>query len=162
MYRAFVTGAGGRLGSVIVETLKQRGDDIVKHPFGVNYLVFSHRYRGEPDYRKEIEANLNDVIKHIEGATWLVGDRAIVIVSSIDAERPNINQSLSYNLSKAGLNQLARYYAKSQPIRINTVSPDTFTGDNPKVSTQQVANVIAFLCSPESSGINGQDIKVTG
>ena len=158
--RTYITGRTGRLGAVLEESFRKRGDEIARDIRNVNYLVFAHRYRGEEWYDAEMRANVTQVVRLIDAAMWAPGDTAIVIVSSVSATAPAINQSLAYNLSKAALNQLARCYATK--YRINTVSPDTFTGDNPKVTKQQVANVISFLCSSLSSGINGQDIKVTG
>lgn len=161
MSAVFLTGASGRLGSVIADTLKARGDTFTNAPDGVNYLVFAHRYRGEPDFKLEMESNVEWVAQSIDNAKFAEGDHAVVIVSSINATEPAENQSLAYNLSKAALNNLARLYAKKGAARINTVSPATFTGDNPDVTAQEVADVIAFLCSPQASGINGQDIRVT-
>lgn len=108
-----------------------------------------------------MKSNLTGIIERLKTQTWAQGDKAIVLVSSVSATTPAMTQSLAYNLSKSALNQLARHYARSQPIRINTVSPDTFSGDNPAVYPSEVADVIAFLCSPQSSGINGQDIRVS-
>lgn len=151
------------MGRVVAETFKARGDELVDYPSQMNYLVFAHRYRNSnarPSYEREMEVNLGYVIRTIDSAVFAAGDQAIVIVSSVSAMDPAMNQTLAYNVSKAALNQVARYYAKAGR-RINTVSPDTFTGDSPRVSKQQVANVIAFLCSAAGSGINGQDIRVT-
>ena len=158
--RSFVTGRSGRLGSVIVQSLADRGDVIADTRVRINYLVFAHRYRGAPDFAREMDANLGLVVHDIETTTWGEGDRGIVIISSISAEEPEIGESLAYNLSKAALNQLARCYAKTGHTRINTVSPAAFTGPRAVVSMQEVANVVSFLCSPLSSGVNGQDIRV--
>jgi len=103
--------------------------------------------------------NVQWVCEWIERVKWAPGDRAIVLVSSISAEDPALNQSLAYNLSKACLNQMARYYAKVLTARINAVSPATFTGPSSVVTPQQVANVIAYLLSPWSTQ-NGQIIRV--
>ncbi len=157
-----IFGATGRLGMVIIENLTSRGDEISKNNQEINYLVFAHRYRGEADYGAEMEANVGLIADSIRDARWADGDCAIVIVASVSAMQPDIGQSLAYNLSKAAQLQLARYYAKMQPVRINTVSPATFTGPAAVISPQQVADVVAFLCSPQASGINGQDIRVTG
>lgn len=160
--RTRITGATGRLGRQIAEAIAGRGDEIVNDNDCLNYLVFAHRYRGEDSFQAEMDVNLRRVIFDVSAASWGVGDRAIVLISSIDADSPNPNQSLGYNISKAGLNQFARYYAKLDKVRINCVSPATFTGDNPDVSAVEVANVVLFLCSDKSTGINGQNIKVTG
>ncbi len=156
-----MTGSTGRLGSVVNEMLIARGDNL-HHSEPINYLIFAHRYRGEPDFSLEMDCNVNFVAELVKTTKWAEGDKAIVIVSSVNAETPTLDQSIAYNVSKAALNNLARYFALSGPVRCNTVSPDTFTGDNPKVTPQQVAEVIGFLCSPQASGINGQDLRVTG
>ena len=162
MAKSCVVGATGRLGKVVVDTLRARGDDVVSNDYDLlNYLIFAHRYRGDPSFELEMAANVTAVVRRIDASTFPYNqDRAVVLVSSIDAVGPNVAQSLSYNVSKAALNQIARYYAKAGHIRINTVSPGTFTTDTPSVTKQQVADVIAFLCSPAASGINGQDIRV--
>lgn len=157
---AYVSGQSGRLGAVIVKTLWGLGINITKNPEYVNYMVFAHRYRGPASFDDEMMVNVRDVINAIDHAKWADGDRAIVIVSSINATDPTVTQSLAYNVSKAALNQVARYYAKSQAVRINTVSPNTFTGSDCAITPQQVADVIAFLCSPQSFGINGQNIRI--
>ena len=162
MSNCYVTGETGRLGGVIVKTLKARGDEIVDWGQDFNYMVFAHRYRGDPSFEAEMYANVGKVREAINQASWADGDRSIVVVSSIDAIDPNPHQSMAYNVSKAALNQLVRYYAKTQGVRINSVSPATFTSETPNITMPEVCNVIAFLCSPLSSGINGQDIRVTG
>ncbi len=161
MANVFLTGTSGRLGSVVAETLKARGDSFVGTGQACNYMIFAHRYRGEPSFDAEIESNVEWVADCIDRAQWLDGDKAIVLVSSINATEPALNQSLAYNLSKAALNNMARYYAL-KGFRINTVSPDTFTTKDAKVTAQEVANVIAFLCSDRATGINGADLRVTG
>lgn len=162
MASLFLTGAGGRLGSVVAETFKARGDVIVAQSQPCNYMVFAHRYRGDNNFKMEMESNVEWVAELINGAKWAEGDCGIVIVGSVVAQKPELFQSLAYNLSKAALLNMARYYAIKQPVRINTVSPSTFTGFDSPVSAQEVSNVIAFLCSPLASGINGEDIKVVG
>lgn len=159
--KVHLTGATGRLGRVVAGSLLSRGDDLVPYIAGINYLIFAHRYRGDDDYTKEMSVNLGIVQATITCANWGEGDKAIVLVSSVSASNPAPHQSLAYNLSKAGLNQMARYYAKKGIVRINTVSPDTFTGEHPVVTPQEVANVILFLCSPQASGISGQDLVVS-
>lgn len=160
---SLVIGKSGRLGRVVATRFNQMGYAPDNGMHQVNYLVFAHRYRGAPSYRDEMDAHIRYVADIIDGIRWRDGDRAIVIVSSVCATDPVADQPLSYNVSKAAQLQLARYYAKTlRGVRCNTVSPAAFTGANPVVSIEQVADVIAFLCSPASSGINGQDIRVTG
>lgn len=157
-----MTGAGGRLGRVVAQTFIERGDTISHRGRPCSYMVFAHRYRGVENFLMEMSVNVEMVANCIDTAQWEGDDRAIVIVSSVNAETPAMNQSLGYNCSKAALNNLVRMYALKQKVRINTVSPDTFTTDTPRVSKQEVANVIAFLCSPQASGIRGEDIRVRG
>ncbi len=158
--RAYISGQSGRLGSVVVKTLWERGMNITTSPEHVNYMVFAHRYRGPESFEDEFMVNVRDVVNAIDHAQWADGDRAIVIVSSISSQEPAMNQSLAYNVSKAALDILPKYYCKSQPVRINTVNSATFTGPSAVITPQQVADVISFLCSPQSSGINGQNIRV--
>lgn len=169
--RTHITGRTGRLGSVLVALFAARGDQITGPDhggvelYGIHYLIFAHRYRNKnskPDHDREMQVNVGQVIETIEKSTFCYGeDCAIVIVSSVSATDPAMNQSLAYNLSKAAQNQVARYYAKAlKGVRVNTVSPNTFTGDKSVITPQQVANVVSFLCSPAASGINGQDVRV--
>src|SRR3990167_6476583 len=99
MSHVYITGESGRLGTVLVETFRARGDVIIPHinlpiinqifdhgyrgPMSVNYIVFAHRYRGTENYGAEMQANLTYVANAIYRLTWAEGDRAIVIVSSI-------------------------------------------------------------------------------
>lgn len=130
-------------------------------PERLNYLVFAHRWRAAvPDRQAEFSANVWMPCDVIESATWADGDRSVVFVSSVSATDPAMTQSLAYNVSKAAINQVARYLARSQSIRVNTVSPNTFTGADAVISARQVADVIAFLCNAASDGINGQDIRI--
>lgn len=161
MTAVFLSGAGGRLGQVVAKTLTARGDDIVGWGDDFNYMIFAHRYRGEPSYEKEMYANVEQIRQWVNSATWAAGDKAIVIVSSVSATEPALNQSLAYNLSKAAQEQLCRYYSKTlKQVRCNSVAPATFTGTSPVCTPQQVADTIAFLCSTQASGINGQRIRV--
>ena len=155
--RSIIIGKGGRLGKVILETLQSRGDEIVDDC--ANYLIFAHRYRGPEDMEAEMKANCLDVVRRIERANFVHGDRAIVVVSSIGATE-DAPMSLSYAMSKAALNRAVKFLKGS--ARINSVSPAGFTGSGATVTKQQVADVIAFLCSPQASGINGENIIVRG
>ena len=157
--------------------LARRGDEITTEMEWLNYVVFCHRARGSKMFLEEFEANVCPVLETLQGAASnfappfvngdgcglpYLADRAVVIVSSICAEDPTIGESFGYNVSKAALNQIGRLFSKRGGIRVNTVSPAGFTAPGAKINAHDVARVIAFLCSPQSSGINGQDIKVTG
>src|SRR5579872_7110048 len=86
-----LTGATGRLGSVIAKTLLARGDTPAQG--SVNYMIFAHRYRGDGGFAEEMKANVEDVIEQIDHAEWAKGDCAIVLVSSVNAEVPTLEQS---------------------------------------------------------------------
>jgi NAD(P)-dependent dehydrogenase (short-subunit alcohol dehydrogenase family) len=86
-------------------------------------------------------------------------------------------------VAKAGLVQMARYYAVAlapRGIRVNAVSPGVVLKDEARAfyrgkpellrlygriipggrmtEASEIAQVAAFLCSPKSSAINGQEI----
>jgi len=111
------------------------------------------------------------------------GDGAIVLVSSINAERGKAGQA-NYAASKAGLIGLARTAAREMGrygIRVNVVSPgwvdtsmtavlapefrqraldETVLG---RVGTPcDIAGPVLFLCSPLSRHITGQVLRVDG
>src|SRR5690606_26429615 len=93
----------------------------------------------------------------------------------------------SYHVGKAGMNQMMRYYAVNlgrKGIRVNGVTPFTFLKEESKEfylkndalqdlyrritpmqrmgTAEDSARLIAFLCSPVSGFINGQNIYVDG
>ncbi len=152
----FVAGKTGRLGTVVADAFLNRGDVLVESE-EAQYLVFCHRYRGPKDFNSEMFANVEKVIHWVEGGIKAEG---VVIVTSVNSLEPTLTQSLAYNVSKAAQEQLVRYFSNSFPFRCNSVQPNTFTGPDAVVTPQQVADVILFLCSPQSSGINGQSIRV--
>lgn len=149
--RVFLAGQSGRLGGVVKQKLLERGDEIVNTRF--NCMIFAHRYRGEPSYEKEMYANLQWVAECVTEAKWAGEDRAVVLVGSACQDEPAMNQSLAYNLSKAALPQLARWFWSSRRIRTNVVAPRTFTGEAAACSIRQVADVILHLASKQSANL---------
>lgn len=154
-------------------------------------LVCCQRYRGEgDDWEGELETSLavtRTVIERLQGAFDPAGPRSIVLVSSVVGRFVAPEQSLAYHVAKAGLNQLARFFAVQLGplgIRVNTVSPGVFTKeesepyfrDHPEVVDRfaratplrrmgraaDIADAVAFLCSPQAAFITGQDLVVDG
>lgn len=156
----------------------------------LNDLVFLLRYRGAGDpWTGELETSLTAARTTIEASLpWFeAGDASIVIVSSVNARLISDHLPVSYHVAKAGLVQMARYYAVKlgrNGVRVNSVSPGTmakeeaaeFYRQNSELTdlycrivplgrmgtARETADVIAFLCSTKASFVTGQDIVVDG
>ena len=90
----------------------------------------------------------------------------------------SMTSPIEYAAIKAGIISIVRWLAKysaNQNIRVNCVSPGGIIDSQPKeflsryrdsctnigmLSAEQVASTIAFLLSPDSFAINGQNIIV--
>ncbi|KQZ01908.1 oxidoreductase [Pseudolabrys sp. Root1462] len=165
--------------------------EVVEANGPVQYLIFSQRYRGGGDpWAGELQVGLNATRLLVEAFTNRFiseGDRAIGIVSSVYADFVGGSQPVGYHLVKAGLNQLARYYAWElgrQGIRVNAVMPLSYVKNEsrPFYAAQteltdlykrfvplgrmgdsvDAANLLDFLCSEKAGFINGQCIFVDG
>jgi len=166
-------------------------DEIVKERGNLNYLVFCQRYRGSKDaWQGEFDVSLSLTKTLVEAAQERFdpdGDKSIVMVSSVFGEFVGEGQPLSYHVGKAGMNQMMRYYAVNlgrKGIRVNAITPFTFLKEESRefflenerlhdlytkiiplgrmATAADSAQLIAFLCSPQSSFINGQNIFVDG
>lgn len=171
--------------------LKKTLHAIVKKNGSITNLVFFQRWRGEKnDWEGEIETSLTAtkrVVEQLAGHFDSQNFPSIVMVSSVASRLVASEQPLSYHVGKGGLEQMIRYYAATlgaQSIRVNSVSFGTvlkreskkFYEKNKKLTNlykkiiplgrigtaEEMANVIAFLCSPEASFITGQNIIVDG
>lgn len=114
-------------------------------------------------------------------------DSSIVMISSIADNYIAEEQPAGYHVSKAGLVQLARYYALKlgkYGIRVNSISPcvvlkaeaSEFYKSNKSLveryrkfiplgrmgNPDDIANAIIFLTSPNASYITGQNLVVDG
>lgn len=153
-------------------------------------VIFFQRYRGEGDsWDNELATSLSATKQAIELLTdeFQFRHGSIVIVSSINAGLISKDVSVGYHIAKAGMNQLARYYAVSLGplgIRVNSVSPGSFIKEENRAAiagnfalldlhrrivplgrlgtAREVAKTIFFLSGEESSFITGQDIIVDG
>jgi NAD(P)-dependent dehydrogenase (short-subunit alcohol dehydrogenase family) len=157
----------------------------------LNNLVFFQRFRGPgDDWAGELQVSLSATKKIIEFLIDEFADstlKSIVIISSIAADFVAEEQPLSYHVAKAGLSQIARYYAYvlgKKGIRVNCVSPGLVLKEEARPfyesnktlkrlyekitplgrmgTSEEIANVVLFLCSPKASYITGQNIIVDG
>ena len=157
----------------------------------LNYCVFLQRYRGTgSDWEGEINTSLTatkNIAELVTDNMDPVGDKAMVMVSSVFARYVGEGQPASYHVAKAGLDQLMRFYALnlgSKGIRCNGVTPFTFLKDeskqfyfdNKKImslyediiplrrmgTSEDSADVICYLSSTQASFLTGQNILVDG
>lgn len=165
--------------------------EIIARNGRLDNLVFLQRFKGEGDkWIGEIETSLTatkEIIEALAGQFSDAADHSIVVVSSIADTFIAEGQPSGYHVAKAGLWHLARYFAVALApgkIRVNCVSPCTFIkqenegfyAQNEKLrnlfhqvvplgrmgTARDTANVIGFLCSPQSSFVTGQRITVDG
>jgi len=166
-------------------------DDIIRKNGKLNHLVFLQRYRGEGDaWKGEIDVSLTAtkmIIDHLASQFSKGENNSIVIISSIASRFIVEEQPLSYHVGKAALNQIINYYAvRLGPlgIRVNGISPSIILKEESKdfylqnkklynlfteilplgrmITSEDVANVVSFLCSPKASAVTGQNITLDG
>ncbi|MBI3129742.1 MAG: SDR family oxidoreductase [Acidobacteria bacterium] len=154
-------------------------------------LIFCHRFKGPGEaWDGELRTSLSATKAIIEAAAPHfdpTGPRSIVLTSSIVSHFVADEQPVGYHVAKAGMNQMARYYAVTlgaRGIRVNTVSPSVFIkeesaafyADNPELTARlsgitplarmgfagEVAEAILFLAGERASFITGQDLIVDG
>jgi NAD(P)-dependent dehydrogenase (short-subunit alcohol dehydrogenase family) len=154
-------------------------------------LVFFQRYRGGgDDWEGEMATSLRAARVLLEGCPAAFAPErpgAVVLVSSVNAQFISPKLPSSYHVAKAGLCQLARYYAVrlgERGIRVNAVCPGTFIkpeneryyAEHPEVyarlaeasplnrmgTWREMAEAIFFLLSERASFITGQSLVVDG
>ena len=139
-------------------------------------------------WRAVIEVNLTGTFimsKHVGRRMIARGQGSIVGIASVGSLAPSSGAG-AYSPSKAGVAMLMQQLAVEwgrYGVRANSVSPGFIRAglaasfyDDPQVaegrralvpaarlgSEQDVADVVLFLCSPDSSYVNGQNIAVDG
>lgn len=153
--------------------------------------VFLQRFRGIEDvWNSELTISLEatQVILEALGQRMSThADHGIVLVSSMAGRFIAPEQPLVYHLAKAGLEQMARYYAVllgPQGIRVNAVAlgsilkaeSSDFYHAHPELkqtyaeanalkrmgTAEEIAESILFLCGPAASFVTGQTLTVDG
>lgn len=173
-----------------LEEVKRTLELIIKAKSQVNYLLFFQRHRGTQEaWEGEIQVSLTATKQVIESLAdrFDLKEASIVLTSSVNASFISGHLPIGYHIAKAGLVQMARYYAIKlgpQGIRVNSLSLGTILKEETKKyllqnenlvkfydhqaplrrmgTVNDVANVVEFLCSPKSSFITGQDIVLNG
>ena len=157
----------------------------------LRHVVFCQRYRGQgDDWEGELQVSLgatDEIIRLIAPRVDGEADHSIVIISSIASRLVYEEQPVGYHVAKAALSQVVRFYAVQlgpQHIRVNAVLPaivvkeesQQFYAENVALldqynamtplgrlgTSEDVANVVEFLCSDKASFITGQEIVVDG
>jgi NAD(P)-dependent dehydrogenase (short-subunit alcohol dehydrogenase family) len=157
-------------------------------------VIFLQRHRADKDeFDIELTVALSatkNAIDHLVDQRHFSSDgqtNSIILVSSVADRYVAPEQSLGYHIAKAGVSQLARYYALTLGplgIRVNSVSPCIVEKKEAKVfyqtnewlvdrykkfvplgrmgKPQDIINAIMFLASEQASYITGQNIVVDG
>jgi len=212
MATSIVIGGTRGMGSVIADHLSDRGDmvytvsrssskrenhikcdisfdcaSIIDNIDSIDYLVFSHRYRGS-DWNEMFDVNVKSVRNLIElTVSKFKNGGSVVVISSNASHFVLDEQSAEYHSSKAALESMVRYYAVKygkKNIRFNSILPSTllkpenldFFTKNNKVrkmienitplgrmgEADDIANMVEFLCSPKSSFLTGNSFMMDG
>lgn len=127
-----------------------------------------------------VDSHVKTTLRFLEKAVKRMKDGSnVVLVSSTQTLSTTGKASLSYSISKYALNKAVEVTAShllSQQIRVNAVAPSVMMGDfesgrdyrklrklgSLETPPEDVANVIAWLLSPDSEWVNGVVIPVDG
>ena len=157
----------------------------LKHKF--DYLIFAHRYRGTSSI-KDYEISVEAVNKLLEKSYhFLNNNGSIVILGSNAYGYMFEEQSPSYHYTRGALVSLTKYHSVKLGefgIRCNLINPGTiikpenrdyYSSNTSKReyienltplkrmgTAQDIADLVMFLCSSNSSFITGQVISVDG
>jgi 3-oxoacyl-[acyl-carrier protein] reductase len=177
---------GAEVAAAITQVVRDEGRlDLVVHCAGITRDRSLARMT-DAEWSEVIDTNLGSAFHLVRSAIAPLreaGGGAIVLVSSINAERGKAGQA-NYAASKAGLIGFARTAARElgrHGIRVNVVAPGWVDTAMTAVLTPEfrqraldetvlgrvgtpgdVAGPIVFLCSPLSRHITGQVLRVDG
>jgi len=144
---------------------------------------------GDPaDVDKVLNINLNGVAHLCDmAAARLPQDSCIVLISSVTSFMGRAKNAYAYQASKAGVESLTRTFGVAcgpKGIRVNCIAPGFMTSpmkgagadlrrrqggsENVTKATplgrtiegRDIANAVAFLCSPQASAITGATLAV--
>lgn len=176
------------------EEVDESIDMLANYEGRIDGLACFQRYRGDGDltstarWQGELDVQLSGTRNVIEAALpFLAPSTSIVLTASASAHLVTSKMSASYHVAKAGLVQLARYYACQlgpRGVRVNCVCPGTFTkpeteqywlehareGERLARATalgrlgtaREVAEAVLFLLSEQASFITGASLVVDG
>lgn len=156
----------------------------------INHLIFFQRFRGDDPWEGELQVSLTatkTLIESLVDRFEKAQNNAITLISSMADRYIASEQDLGYHVAKAGMSQMVRFYAvKLGPlnIRVNGVCSGAvikeesaaFYDSSPQLKSlyssitplgrmgtaDDIANVVKFLGSPQSSFITGQCLVVDG
>lgn len=173
------------------QRLKRTLKEIISKNGKVSSLIFLQRYRGDKDaWEGEIAVSLTatkNIIEFLADEFDSARERSIVIASSLASYYVATEQPVGYHVVKAGLNQLARFFAvnlAAKKIRVNCVIYGAVLKEEAKefyrkhkklqnlykqitplgrmATPKDIAEAVKFLCSENASFITGQNLVLDG
>jgi 3-oxoacyl-[acyl-carrier protein] reductase len=176
----------GDAGKMVDDTIKEFGGlDILVNNAGINWDGVIWKMT-EEQWDSVIDINLKGYFNYVRAVAPLFREQKsgkIVNVTSINGLRGKFGQA-NYSASKAGIIGLTKTVAKElgkYGINVNAVAPGLIETDMMKQATEEVrkmaieeivlkrigmpeevADVVAFLCSEMARHITGEVIKVDG